>query len=89
MRSQNLRGHFQFHGGCDATDAPLPGNGLPANRERDVGAVVVVCPEPLRGVILCLLDTFDDVLVKPFMPDGAVVALPSRRCGVSSAGRRT
>jgi hypothetical protein len=29
----------------------------------------------LRGVILGLLDAFDDVLVEPFMPDGAVVAL--------------
>ena len=37
--------------------------------------VVVVCPEPFRGVILCLLDGFDDVLVEPFMPDGVVAAL--------------
>jgi hypothetical protein len=29
----------------------------------------------LRGEVLCLLDGFDDVLVEPFMPDGAVVAL--------------
>ena len=29
----------------------------------------------MRGVILCLLDGFDDVLVEPFVPDGAVVAL--------------
>ena len=27
------------------------------------------------GVILCLLDGFDDVLVEPFVPDGAVVSL--------------
>ena len=26
-------------------------------------------------MVLCLLDGFDDVLVEPFMPDGAVVAL--------------
>jgi hypothetical protein len=26
-------------------------------------------------VVLCLLDGFDDVLVEPFMSDGAVVAL--------------
>jgi hypothetical protein len=29
----------------------------------------------LRGVILCLLDAFDDVLVEPFMPNRSVVAL--------------
>ena len=29
----------------------------------------------MRGVILCLLDSFDDVLVEPFMPDGAVISL--------------
>jgi len=39
------------------------------------GAVVVVSPEPLCGVILGLFDSFDDVLVQPFMPDGSVVAL--------------
>ena len=39
-----------------------------------VGAVVVVCPEPLRGLILGLLDVFNDVLVQPFVPDGAVAA---------------
>jgi hypothetical protein len=44
VRPQNLRSHFQFHGGCDAADAPLSGNSLPANHERDVGAVVVVSP---------------------------------------------
>ena len=42
---------------------PLPGNGLSSNHERDVRAVVVVSPEPLCGVILGLLDAFDDVLV--------------------------
>jgi hypothetical protein len=29
----------------------------------------------LRGVVLGLLDTFDDVLVEPFMPHCAVVTL--------------
>jgi hypothetical protein len=53
---------FQFLGGCDAADA-------------HVRAVVVVSPEPLRGVSCSLLDGFDDVLVEPFMPHGAVVAL--------------
>ena len=62
MHSWTSRGHFQFLCGYLATDA-------------HVRAVVVVSPEPLRGVILCLLDAFDDVLVEPFMPDGAVVAL--------------
>ena len=52
----------------------MPGNGLLANHERDVRAVVVVCPEPLRGVALGLLDAFDDVLVEPLMPNRAVVA---------------
>jgi UDP:flavonoid glycosyltransferase YjiC (YdhE family) len=42
VRSLNSYGHFQFHGGCYAADAPLPGNGLPSNHERDVGPVVVV-----------------------------------------------
>jgi hypothetical protein len=40
-----------------------------------VRAGVVVSSEPLRGVVLCLLDGFYDVLVKPFITDGAVVAL--------------
>ncbi len=53
----------------------MPGNGLLANHERDVRAVVVVSPELLGGVVLGFLDGFDDVLVEPFMPDGAVVAL--------------
>ena len=56
-----LCGHFQFHAGCNAANA-------------HVRAVVVVSPEPLRGVILGLLDGFDDVLADPFVPDGAVVA---------------
>ncbi len=63
----------QFLCGCDAADA-------------HIRAVVVVSPEPLRGEVLGLplagrrllatavrLDVFDDVLVRPFMPDGAVV----------------
>jgi len=29
----------------------------------------------LRGVILCHLDAFDDVLVGPFMPNGTVVEI--------------
>ena len=29
----------------------------------------------MRGEVLGLLDGFDDVLVQPFVPDGAVVAL--------------
>jgi hypothetical protein len=29
----------------------------------------------LRGVILRLLDAFDDVLIQPLMPDRSVVAL--------------
>ena len=31
--------------------------------------------KPLRGLVLGLLDGFDDVLVEPFVPDGAIVAL--------------
>ena len=52
----------QFLGGCDDADA-------------HVWAVAVVSPEPLCGVVLCLLDAFEDVLVQPFMPNRAVVAL--------------
>ena len=40
-----------------------------------VRAIVVVSPEPLRGEVLGLLDSIDDVLVQPFVPDGAVVSL--------------
>jgi hypothetical protein len=58
-----LRGHFQFHGGCDAPDV------------AHVRAAVVVGPGPLRGEVLSLPDGFDDVLIEPFMQDGAVVAL--------------
>ena len=62
MHPWNSRGHFQFPGGCDAADA----HGR---------AVVVVSPEPLRGVILGLLHAFDDVLIQPFVPDRSIVAL--------------
>ncbi len=48
--------------GCDAANA-------------HVRAVVVVSPELLCGVVLCLLDAFDDVLIDPFVADGVVVAL--------------
>ena len=37
--------------------------------------VVVVSPQPFRGLILCILDAFDDVLVKPFKPNRPVVPL--------------
>jgi hypothetical protein len=62
VRSQTLCGHFQFHGGCDPADA-------------DVRAVIVINPQPLSGLILCLLNAFDDVLIQPFVPNHAVVAL--------------
>jgi len=51
----------RFLCGCDAADA-------------HVRAIVVVCPEPLCGEVLCLLDSFNDVLVEPLVPDRAVVA---------------
>jgi hypothetical protein len=56
-----LRDHFQFLGRCSAAAA-------------HARAAIVVSPEPLRGVILGLLDAFDDVLVQPIMPYSAVVA---------------
>jgi hypothetical protein len=62
VHSWNSCGHFQFLCGCYAADA-------------HVRAVVVASPSPLRGVILRLLDAFDDLLVQPFVPNGAVVAL--------------
>ena len=34
----------------------------------------VVSPQPLCGVILRLLEAFDDVLIRPLLPDCAVVA---------------
>nr|KIU70275.1 hypothetical protein TR92_01490 [Brucella anthropi] len=46
-----------------------------AGVDAHIGPFVVVGPEPLRGEFLCLLDTFDGVLVKPFMSHGAIVAL--------------
>jgi hypothetical protein len=52
----------QFHGRCYAADG-------------HIGPIIVVSPEPFCGVFLGLLYTFDDVLVKPFMPDGSVIAL--------------
>ena len=61
---------------------------MPSNHERDVRAVSVASPWPLRGEILGLplagrrllaivdrLDGLDDVRIKPSMPDGAVLAL--------------
>ena len=61
--------------GCDAADA-------------HVRAVVVVSSEPLRREILGLFDGFDDVLVQPFVPDGAVVTLDvgPRHCPRTSGG---
>ena len=37
--------------------------------------VVVVSPEPIRGLILCLLYSFKNVLIEPFVADRAIVAL--------------
>lgn len=37
--------------------------------------MVVICPEPLCGLILCLLDAFDDVLIQPLVPNRPVVTL--------------
>ena len=64
------------------------GNGLSSNQERDVWPVIVASPWPLRGEILGVPsagrrlfaiverpDGFVDVLIKPSMPDGAVLAL--------------
>ena len=58
----NSYGCFQFHSGCDAANA-------------HVGSRVVVSPEPLCGLILCLLDGFKNVLAEPFAPNRAIVAL--------------
>ena len=57
-----LRGHFQFHSGCDAA-------------YRHIGSVVIVSPEPFGRLVLSLLDGFKDVLVQPFVPYRAIVAL--------------
>jgi len=57
-----LCGLFQLHGGCNPADG-------------HVGPVVVVCPEPIYGLFLGLLDGFKDVFLQPFVADGAVVAL--------------
>ena len=34
----------------------------------------LLCPEPYRGLILCLFAGFKDVLVEPFVANRAVVA---------------
>jgi hypothetical protein len=39
-----------------------------------VGAVVIACPEPLRGLVLHLLDRREHVLIQPFALDRPVVA---------------
>jgi hypothetical protein len=43
--------------------------------DANIRATVVVSPEPLCGEVLGLLNAVDDVIIPPFMPDGAVVAL--------------
>ena len=48
--------------GCDSADA-------------QVGAVVVINSQLFFGVILSLLDAFDDVLIQPFVPNRTAVAL--------------
>lgn len=72
LQKETLCDNFQFHSGCDAANAPLPGNDLLANRERDVRAVVVPCPEPSCALILCLLYALYDVLAQPFMANRPV-----------------
>lgn len=54
--------HLQFHCRGNTADA-------------HIWAVIVVCPEPLLGRVLSLLDALDEVLVQPFVPDRAIVAL--------------
>ena len=48
--------------GCNAVDC-------------HVGSIVVVSPEPLGRLDLSLLYCFKDVLVEPFVPHRAIVAL--------------
>jgi hypothetical protein len=44
VHSWNLRGHFQFPDGRDATDAPLPGNGImPCARQRPATETPASC----------------------------------------------
>ena len=52
----------QFLSGCDAA-------------RPSIGAVVVVSPEPLYGVVLHLLDGCKHVLIQPLVADSSVVAL--------------
>ena len=39
-----------------------------------VGAVIVISPEPLCGLFLCLHNGFLDVLDQPFMPDRSIIS---------------
>jgi len=66
---------FSFCVGVMPPMPPLPCHGLRENHDRDVRAVVVISPKPLCGVTLRLLYAFDDVLIQPLVPDGAVVRL--------------
>jgi hypothetical protein len=62
VQPQNSGGCFEFHVRCYAADA-------------HVGSLVVVRPEPIRGLFLRPLNSFKDVLIQPFMPDRSVVSL--------------
>ncbi len=60
-----LRGHFQFNCRCESADS-------------HVGPVVVVSPEPLRGLILGLLYYLKDILIQPFVVYCTIVAVNIR-----------
>jgi len=42
--------------------------------DAHVGSLVVVNPEPLRCLVLCLLGGFKDILAQPFAANRSVVA---------------
>jgi hypothetical protein len=60
VQPQNSGGCFEFHGRCYAADA-------------HVGSLVVVRPEPIRDLFLRPRNSFKDLLIQPFVPDGTVV----------------
>ena len=43
-------------------------------RAPNVGAIIVVSPEPVCGVVLHLLDCCEHVLIQQLVPNGSVVA---------------
>ena len=54
------------HGARHGVKIKKPWDSADGYADPHVGAFIIVCPEPLCGVVLGLLDCLNDVLIQPF-----------------------